>query len=210
VGSAIGLLSADARIDVSMTRIMKIEASCTEKLKRIFAELAGRARDEHEQLDLSRLPVWNRHAYLRHAGQGFEIKVNLPPGEIDEEYIKVIANAFYAEYEKTYGYRDPDAVIEGVDWQLVATLTKDPIQLPREKTEGINQTNAVVGTRQAYFPETGGFVDCKVVDRYRMRSGEKFEGPAIVEEAESTTIILPGDTVELSQWGNLIVAIGQG
>jgi N-methylhydantoinase A len=63
-------------------------------------------------------------------------------------------------------------------------------------------------TRPAYFPEAGGLVDAVVIDRYAMRPGDTVHGPALVEERESTTVVLPGDALRLSVHGNLIIDIG--
>lgn len=211
VGSAVGLLSADSRVDVSTTRIMKLNADSAGVLARIYGGLAERARQEYRQLNLTRAPKWERHAYLRHAGQGFEIRVDLPAGDIDAAYIKTIVEAFYASYEKAYGYRDPDAVVEGVDWQLVATLKNEtPAHVASQRSSNGDPTVPNHPRRKVYFPETNGFTDCQVIDRYRMRSGVRIVGPAIVEEAESTTVVLPGDLVEVTTGENLLITIAAG
>ena len=63
-------------------------------------------------------------------------------------------------------------------------------------------------TRQAYFPELGGFTPCQVILRERLRPGDVVTGPAIIEERESTSLVLPGDRAELSTRGNLVISIG--
>ena len=70
--------------------------------------------------------------------------------------------------------------------------------------------NPVVGHRRAYFPEAGGMVDTAVVDRYALTESHRIPGPALVEERESTIVVLPGDTVSVSSSGNLIVDIKAG
>jgi N-methylhydantoinase A len=69
-------------------------------------------------------------------------------------------------------------------------------------------SDPIVGERKAYFPETGGLTSCKVLNRYALRSHHKFEGPALVEEKESTTVVLPGDVVTVTRSGNLMITIG--
>ena len=170
-----------------------------------------RAQAEYARLDISQAPKLVRQAYLRYAGQGFEIKVDLPDGAIDNGYATTIAATFHQAYERTYGYRDDDAGIEGVDWQLAATFpdssTDTVFSMPLEASAN---ADPIVGKRQAYFPEARGFIDCKVVDRYRLKPGVILTGPAIVEEVESTTIVLPGDVFEMSSRGNLKIAVNGG
>jgi N-methylhydantoinase A len=208
VGSAIGLLSAESRLDVSVTRILRFHQGCYSDIAQIYQELTERARKEVEGLNLTQSPEWKRYAYLRHCGQGFEIKVDLPSGTIDEEYVAKAAAAFFAAYERTYGYRDPDATIEGVDWQLAASVRHGKTEITAYELNGHRQCSTpFANKREAYFPELAGFVTCSVIDRYSMVVGMTITGPAIIEEAESTTVILPGDTVQLTKHGNLIMNV---
>jgi N-methylhydantoinase A len=66
----------------------------------------------------------------------------------------------------------------------------------------------VKGRRRAYFPEAGEYVDTTVYDRARLGVGERFEGPAVVEEDGSTLVIGPGGRAEVAPTGNLIVTLG--
>ena len=59
-----------------------------------------------------------------------------------------------------------------------------------------------------YFAEAGGFVDCPSYDRYRLPAGGVIEGPAIVEEMDSTTVIHPGFRAEVDRYGNLLIGVG--
>jgi N-methylhydantoinase A len=208
VGSALGLLSADSRVDVSMTRIVRLESGCHSAIAQIYEALAARALEEHARLNQAQAPAWERHAYLRHAGQGFELKVDLPAGDIDQSYVAKIADSFNLAYVGRYGYRDANATIEGVDWQLVARVGNGKKKLASFDLSG-NQCRARAAPekRLAYFPELGGFAECSIVDRYAMTAGQTIDGPAVVEEAEATTVLLPGDSLQLSAHGNLVLTI---
>jgi N-methylhydantoinase A/oxoprolinase/acetone carboxylase beta subunit len=69
---------------------------------------------------------------------------------------------------------------------------------------------ATVGERAAYFPERDGMVRAGVIDRYRMKADDGFEGPCLVEERESTTVVLPGDIVKVDRHGHLVIEINSG
>ena len=67
--------------------------------------------------------------------------------------------------------------------------------------------DAVKGYRDAYFPESDGFISTAIYDRYRLVPGMSFDGPAIVEERESTVIVGPGATCEIDSQFNLVVTM---
>ena len=145
---------------------------------------------------------------MRYVGQGYERKVDLPDGPIDGSYPDKVGEAFVEGYLRNFGFTDPDAGIEAIDWCLVATVPGDR-DAPR-RFDGLGEAggSAVVGARRAWFPELDGFAECDVVDRYRLREGDAFEGPAIVEERESTTVVLPGDAVTVGPSGHMAIRVG--
>jgi N-methylhydantoinase A len=67
---------------------------------------------------------------------------------------------------------------------------------------------ALKGRRRAYFPETGGWVDCPIYDRYALPAGATFAGPAVVEEFDSTTVLHPGYVLLVDETGNLLIEKG--
>ena len=210
VGSALGLLTADTRIDVSLTRIISLEEASSADIAEIYRELEEKVRAELGSMAKDKKLKWQRYAYMRYQGQGFEIRVDLPSGPIRNGYLKSAKKSFRAAYEKSFGYWDEDNVAEGVDWQLVAMLPTRSTGLElHAQTENLEKDDAIVGTRQAYFPELDGYTDCKVVDRYRMRPGTRIVGPAVIEEREATIVALPGDVITLSEHDNLIISIAE-
>ena len=208
VGSAIGMLNADSRIDVSLTRMFPLDGESDSRIAGIYQELEARAAEDVARLHSDRSPVWSRYAFLRYLGQGFEIKVDLPEGPIAEDYTERSKLAFHEAYERNFGYRDEAAGIEAVDWYLAAVI---PASVDSESAIlGVgDQISAVPedGERQAYFAESGGFVPCRVVSRYRLTPDENVVGPAIIEERDSTTVVLPGDSARVSSGGHLIITI---
>ena len=94
VGSAIGLLEAEPRIDVSTTRVLKISPEVSSTIRSIFNSLEKRANEDMERLAVSGVTKWSRYAYMRYVGQGFEVMVHLPSDKIDEKYAESIISAF--------------------------------------------------------------------------------------------------------------------
>ena len=208
VGSAIGLLEAEPRIDVSTTRVLKISPEVSSTIQSIFNSLEKRANEDMERLAVSGVTKWSRYAYMRYVGQGFEVMVHLPSDKIDEKYAESIISAFNSAYLKKHKFLDKDAVIEAVDWSLVATIqekrTKTSIYnsllsgKPREKT-----------SRQVFFPEVGGFVQTTIIDRRSLSAHDTVTGPAVIEDPDSTTVILPDDKATIHERGHLVIEVTQ-
>jgi N-methylhydantoinase A len=208
VGSAVGLLEADSRIEATLTRVTRIRADAFTSIAGVYEELEARVQADLSRLGTAKKPTWARYAYMRYVGQGHERKVDLPDGPIDKDYPDKISEVFTEGYLRNYGFTDPDAEIETIDWYLVATIPSAQHALHRFDSVGDAGESPVVGVRQAYFPELNGFAACDVVDRYRLRVGDIVEGPAIIEERESTTVILPGDVVTISRSGHMEIKVG--
>jgi N-methylhydantoinase A len=211
VGSAIGLLVADHKVDAGATRRVKLDGAAQTEIAAILDELEERARRQAARLELGSKLSISRSAYMRHSGQGYDIRVALPDGPVDAAYEKKMCEAFYRTYRREYGFVDPDAPIETTDWVVVASLAN------RHSRETIsaaapadNCGSGVIGEREACFPELGGMVRSKVIDRYRMKADDTFEGPCLVEERESTTVVLPGDVVRVDHLGHLVIEIDRG
>lgn len=206
VGSALGLLAADHKIDSSLTRMIPIEESTVGELGKVFGLLQRRIEEDLHHLSTQASPQWRRSASMRYRGQGYELRVDLPDGPIDGDFAAEAVTAFEKVYAANYGYHDPEATVEGIDWHLMAVIpSHKPGRIAGAAEEALGE--AQVGSRSAYFPEAGGFVDCPVVSRYRMNSGDPIGGPVLIEERESTTVLLPGDVAMVSSANHLVVEI---
>jgi N-methylhydantoinase A len=210
VGSALGLLVADKKVDQGLTRVLRLNEAPAQTIAELFAILEARVTAEARKMDPDGTLLLQRSASMRYAGQGYELRVDLPDGAIGSDYAVRGLAAFHRVYQREYGYSDPTAPVEVTDWFMVATSvgshTDAGIRLQGYGTGG----DPVVGRRRAYFPEAGGMVETAVVDRYALTEDHRIHGPALVEERESTIVVLPGDTVSLSATGNLIVDIRSG
>lgn len=207
VGSALGLLTADQKIDNSITRVLPLAESSLPEIEAVFASLEARLRDELRQIrsDASDA-VWHRGCSMRYRGQGYELRVPLPNGPLDAAFLARAKEAFEKVYAANYGYVDENARIEGIDWHLMAVVASaKPLSIGSKPA--VSGEEPLRGRRKAYFPEAGGFVDTPVLDRYAMAPGTRHSGPALVEERESTTVILPGDVAYVTETGHLMVDI---
>jgi N-methylhydantoinase A len=207
VGSAIGLLRAQPKIDVSVTRVMPVDPGSEAAIHRIYAALERRAADDLARLGLGGTPVWSRYGYLRYRGQGYEIRADLPGGAIAGGFPAAVCEAFHRAYEASYGYRDPAAAIEAVDWHLVATVPVEAAGLDlgwRAPAAGAPTPTE----RRAWFPETDGFVATSIHLRGTLAAGVRLDGPAIIEDPEATIVVPPGMHASVSPQGHIVIATG--
>ena len=153
-------------------------------------------------------PSFRRFAYLRYRGQGHEIRVDLPAFPIAEAYVGRLVQGFEEAYLAKYGYRQSGAKVEAVDWYLVAAIAATaPAGTRAGNWRGGEGGRAFSGTRQAYFPELGGYAECPVFERGALALGATVDGPAIIEEAEATTLLLPRQRALVTERGHLAITV---
>jgi N-methylhydantoinase A len=210
VGSALGLLTAERKVDLGVTCVLRLDPGQDAAVAEIYAGLEGRASEEARRMGGGEIRI-QRSASMRYQGQGYEIRVDLPSGPVGTGYAGAALKAFHETYRREYGYDDPTAPVEATDWYAMATLAGTRAASGfRLDGETSAMGDPVVGERQAYFPETGGMTPCQVLNRYALTPAHHIAGPALVEERESTTVVLPGDLVTVSEAGNLVIEIGGG
>jgi N-methylhydantoinase A len=151
--------------------------------------------------DFSRLES-RRLADMRYVGQGSEITVTLPE-RLDAPSVRA---AFEATYQTLYARTPPGAAIQFVAlrFSLIAPMPGTNTPLTMGTPAAASPRN---GTRDAWFAETGGFIPTAVFDRYAIAPGSVIDGPAVVEENESTLVIGPGGRATLLPGGILSVEV---
>ena len=205
VGSAVGLLQAEPRIDVTVTRFMHLDAKRSgAEIAGVYRELEAQAMQDVKRISQAGKPEWSRYAQMRYAGQGFEIHVDLPAGPIDDSYGLQAIDAFKRAYLRKHKFLDPQGSVEAVDWTLVATMPSRGGGMigRRQPTAEARQ-----GVRRVWFPETGGYTDTKIVERHALGTGATITGPAIIEDPDCTAVVLPGDVARMSDKGHIIIEI---
>lgn len=207
VGSAIGLLTADKKVEASLTRMHLLKSS-SDVIQEIYRQLYEQVITDINQLKNKTDSIkWTRYAYVRYKGQGHELKIDLPSGEIIKDYSTQIQEEFHKEYERIYGYQQTDNYIEVVDWHLVAVIPSKEKEENNDLQSNSQKRKVDISYRNAYFPSAGGFVKSKVVNRYNMTKGKPIIGPALIEERESTTLLPPEDQAYINERGHLIIEI---
>src|SRR5205085_3376884 len=110
------------------------------------------------------------------------------------ESLAAVTAAFEAAYRALYSRTPLGVAIEALNWRVVVSGPPPDISIDAAVGPGPTTGGGAARktARRAYFPEAGGYTETPVYDRYRLEAGVTLEGPVIVEERESTTIIGPG------------------
>ena len=146
-----------------------------------------------------------READMRYVGQGHEIRVPLPPDALDATHAAGLAERFRDVYRELYERLGPPVAIEVLNWRVVSSGPNPALRLRMDSSGSSHAADAIKGQRPAYFPETAGYTETPIYDRYRLAPGASFSGPAIVEERESTVIVGPGAACETDAQWNLVI-----
>jgi N-methylhydantoinase A len=204
--SALGLLVTDLKHDYSATLVQRADrldpAVLAKTHRSLLAE--GEAALHREGVAPSaRRFLWQ--VEMRYIGQSFELAVSLPDGPLASGAVADAVVSFHQEHERAYGYCAPVEPVEWVNLRLTALGAIPKPQLRRIPRNAHEAETARKSCRPVFFAEATGYVDCPVYDRYRLGNGCMLEGPAIVEEMDSTTTIHPGFRATVDPFGNLHV-----
>jgi len=202
--SALGLLAAPVAVDQSRSYVTALEDADWEYLTELYQAMEEEAAATLREAGIE-TPRFTRTAELRFQGQGFEVPATVPNGQLADGTVTAIKANFAASYQRLYRSLPGDLPLEALTWRLRASGPMPELRLGGP--EGVGEVAARKGKRQAYFPEAGGYVETQVLDRYALRSGNAFDGPAIIEERESTVVIGPAGRANVNERGNLVVTL---
>ena len=211
VASTIGLLVAPPRVDLVASHVGRLDALDWVQVEALYAEMIDSARATLGEVGVAEDRIaFERAADMRYVGQGFEIVVPVPGRPLGPSDRAELEAAFHAAYVKAFA-RDVEGVpIETLNWRLTATGPRAELGLEADvrQHEGSSIGDGRKGSRAAYFPEADGFVETAVYDRYQLRPGATGNGPAIVEERESTLVIGPSGRFWVDERGGILVEVG--
>ena len=119
---------------------------------------------------------------MRYAGQNYELPIAMQDD---------LAGAFAAAHRRLYGFAADEEPVQLVTFRVEASAVVPKATFVKHDDAGPDASKAITGERRVWLPEAGGFVDCPVYDRGLLQAGNRFSGPAVVEQMDATTIILP-------------------
>lgn len=200
---ALGALTTDMRTDYVRTVIQRTARARAEQLNSVWADLEGRAT---RWLDSERVPsekrVLERSVDMRYVGQNYEIKVAAPTGPWDETTLGELETRFHDQHRRTYGYSAPGEPTQIINFRVTAYGLIPKADLGRPSVMG-RQAPRLLGEREVYWSKQLGFAATPVYNRERLEPGQVVDGPAILEQMDSTTVLGPGQKAAVDEYRNL-------
>jgi N-methylhydantoinase A len=203
---AIGLLLTDLRTNYVRTRLTPLAETSLPVIAETFAALEADAIAWFEQEGIA--PAARRlrlSVDMRYAGQNYELDVHFPTGAIGPAILKPLQAAFEAAHRQLYGYIAPEEPIQLVTFRIEANGIVEKAQMPPFAPAQTPVGDAVIGARDVSLAEADGMTSCPVLDREKLGPGHEIEGPAIIEQMDSTTLILPGQRAWIDSTLNIII-----
>jgi len=209
VFSAFGMLFSDLRYDYVRTWFTRLDDADFAQLEQIYGGLEeeGRRAIASTSVKPDEITI-KRAADMRYVGQEHAVTVDLPLEVFQRQDREAIKKHFDAQHEFRYGTCAPEERAEVVS--LRTTVTGVMRKPPQEQVEAGGRAprkTAATGKRPVYFGEDGGFVDTPTYARAGLVAGNRISGPALVEEHASTTVLYPGDRLQVDNYGNLVIAV---
>ena len=200
--SAYGGLIADIRNDFIRTVMIEVSSIGLETLQPVADELEAEARNWlflEQAFDGDAQLIWT--ADMRYHGQSYEIETAIDRQALDAADINAIATAFHHAHHRVYDHSDPDAAVQIVNLRLVVagTVPKPTLPLSEEKPGRAN----AAGEARVWLD--GTWQQAAIYDRKHLSAGDRFSGPAIIGQDDTTTIVLPDFEGRVDGAGNLIL-----
>lgn len=202
---ALGLLMTDLKADFAQSLLSDLALLSPDAVSAAIEVTAAQAET---WFNLEGIAPENRAlrptADLRYLGQNYELQVQFPEGPVTEETFAALRAGFEDAHRQRFGFAPPDEKVELVTLRLEAIGVVAKAELHREEVRNAAEPVATA-FRQVWLPESGGVTECPIYQRSDLSAGQRFDGPAVIEQMDTTTLVLPGMTAHVDAYGNLIL-----
>jgi len=205
---AAGMLMSDLKHDFVRTYSTRLADMDRRKFKALFFEMADEAgkllRSERIQEDAI------QHIYsvdLRYVKQYHEVNVGITRKDIEDGNIERMASQFHPEHNRLYGYslEEQGTPIELINLRLSSVGKTVKPRFSEEAFEGTDPSKAFKKTRKVYLPLEETFAEVPVYDGHKMKRGNRVEGPAVIEQVNTTSFVTPEYNVLCDRYGSYTV-----
>jgi N-methylhydantoinase A len=204
VSSAHGLLVAPLSFDLVRSAPSLLAAVDWDRVDGQMAEMEREGRAIVERAGVAPQAVEIRRLCdMRFHGQGAELSIELPAGTVDATAEQALARAFAGRYSELYRHVPSEVPLEVISWRVIASSARPRSGATRSGVPG----DAVKGTRGVWWRPEDGELETTVLDRAQLAAGDRFEGPLIVEERESTTVADPRCSLTVDAGMNLVITL---
>jgi N-methylhydantoinase A len=204
IHSAVGLLAADNEHDFRRSYLAPVDEADLTYVQRIYDELEkeGRALLTREGIAEENREI-QRFVEVRYIGQAHEVNLPIAPGDIDKNLVADIKERFHEAHFQLYSHSSPEAPT-----MIVTLAVKAVGRTPRPAFQRIGEGSGEVSPtdrRPLYFGEYRKYVETPVYERRDLFSSHTVNGPAVIEQMDSTTLVLPDHQAVVDDVGSLII-----
>ena len=203
VGSAFGFLRAPIAYEVVRTRHVRLDMFDAKMLNELFATMRREAEAVVRPAAPGEELVEQRHAFMRYRGQGHEIAVPLPDTAFAPDAAPDLRRRFEATYETVFGRAIPKLEVEALTWTL-SIATARPLPKPAKDPVRI-ASPAPSGHRQVLDPASGRQEKAAIHERNALRPGMSLDGPALIVEDGTTTVVPQGFSAHINAVGQIVL-----
>ncbi len=209
--SALGLLLADVRHDYVRSHLSPLASLQPEAVTGHFHELAEKAIAElvAEGFGEKEIQI-TCFMDMRYAGQGYEITVPASSPYFEAGTLELMRARFDSQHERLFGHKAETQPVEVVSYRLVSLVEVPKPHLKQYEPATTNVAGALKAEREVCFSHGEGLRLCPIYSREGLFPGHVIEGPAIVEQMDSTTVIYPGQSAAIDAYRNIIISVGEG
>jgi N-methylhydantoinase A len=207
VTSALGLLMADPRRDYVTSRLRRVSALTATELGALLEELRQRAVAEFtaegyalEQMNLE------FSVDIRYLGQGYELTVPVGASSaVADADLATLRRTFDEIHERSFGHSAPDEDAEAVNYRLRASAMVTKATLRKHAKADADVSTAKVSERDVCFDASVGVTRTPIYDRSLLGPGHAIQGPAVIEQVDSTTVVYPQQRATVDDYLNLVI-----
>ncbi|HMJ96630.1 MAG TPA: hydantoinase/oxoprolinase family protein [Thermoleophilaceae bacterium] len=212
VASALGLLAAKPRATYLRSGLTPLDERFGERAATYFDELAREALEGFtaEQRESGRV-VLARSVGLRYVGQGYDLSIEVPGEPGDPVDADLVVEAFHVAYERLYRRSERGEPVEATTWRLDAVIDTPVLERSSMPAAGRGARTAGAagpGEREIWDVALGAHAEASVWRYADLEAGAVVEGPAVIEQVESTTVLFTGDRADIDDLGNIVIAVG--
>lgn len=207
INSAVGLLTTDLRYDQMATIFTLARDAQVTEINSILERLEGIVRNQLAVDGVEETEIHIARAVdCRYAGQGYEIRVPLGRGSLNEAQLNELTATFHAVHKREYGHSFTEDPVELVSVRVTAVGKSQHITALRGEASGALNPERL-GRRRGWFETDEGLteVDVDVYERAALSSGARISGPSIVCQLDTTVLVPPKWTAEAVDGGNLLL-----
>jgi N-methylhydantoinase A/oxoprolinase/acetone carboxylase beta subunit len=212
VTAAMGLLATDIVYEFVSTTYQRMSSLNAAEMQQRFEELEESARSQLREDDIPEDRwVIQRVADCRYLGQGYELRVNVPSGEIDDAWKEKLTADFHDAHEREYSRRFDGSDLEIPNVRVRGVGLMPALRMPEIESSETVAPEALRSERPAWFRIDSELreVSTRYYSRDALRAGNRIDGPAVINQYDSTTVVPPGLVAEIDAFGNIVIWIDE-